>query len=341
MKAWLCLLCTSVLVSAGVIYSKDRSVSTAGKSGQWVDISAKVIQSLASEGKKIGYPGKTAGIVVDRITGNVFMVIPDQGIWRSSDHGNSFTRIDDGKIGGRCETGFALNFDPLGKRLACFMLDGPSGYTLDGGKTWQLMKANQRGWDAGSVHWSAEKTANIFALRHECGGEVYTSNEMGKSWKLKGKAFASVGIFDARTFVATREKERGIFRTTDGGESWTKVSELQPAGDIRILNGAAFWTSGKGLLESRDRGTTWSIQGEEVECSFGPYFGKDEMHIVVVGKKGFFQTANGGRQWKQVAPLPPEYSVTIPGWFLNFGWDPRADIFYASRMGKPAYKYQR
>jgi hypothetical protein len=58
---------------------------------------------------------------------------------------------------------------------------------------------------------------------------------------------------------------------------------------------------------------TWAIQGKEVECSFGPYFGKDEMHIVVVGKNGFFQTSNGGREWEQVAPLPPEYSLTIPG----------------------------
>jgi len=330
------------MVSAGFVYSQDGSISTAEKSSQWVDISAKVIQSLASKGKKIGYPGKTAGIAVDRVTGDVFMVISDRGIWHSRDHGDSFKRVDGGRIGGRCETGFALNFDLLGKRLACFMLDGPSGYTLDGGKTWHSMKANQRGWDCGSVHWSAEKPVNIFALRHECGGEVYTSNEMGRDWKLKGKAFASVGIFDARTFVATREKDQGIFRTTDGGESWTKVSELQPAGrDTRIFKGAAYWASGKGLLVSNDLGKTWSVQGNEVECSFGPYFGKDEMQIVVVGRKGFFETTNGGQDWEQVAPLPPQYSVTMPGWFLNFGWDPHADIFYASRMGKPAYKYQR
>ena len=162
-----------------------------------MDISAKVIQSLEDEGKKIGYPGKTAGIAVGRITGNVFMVIPDQGIWLSHDHGDSFARVDGGRIGGRCETGLSLNFDPLDNRLACFMLDGPSGYTLDGGKTWKPMKPNQRGWDSGSVQWSGDKIANIFALRHECGGEAYTSNDMGKSWKLKGKAFASVGIFDA------------------------------------------------------------------------------------------------------------------------------------------------
>ncbi|MBN2271867.1 MAG: hypothetical protein JXN61_14715 [Sedimentisphaerales bacterium] len=341
MKASWLLLCAAVLVFAAVGYSQERDVSAEEKNGRWVDISANVIQSLESEGKKIGYPGKTAGVAVDRITGDVFMVIPDQGIWRSSDHGSSFARVDGGKIGGRCETGFALNFDPLGKRLACFMLDGASGYTLDGGKTWEAMAANQRGWDCGSVDWSAEKPANIFALRHECGGEIYTSSRMGADWSLKGKAFASVGIFNASTFVATREKEQGIFRSTDGGESWTKVSDLQPAGrDIRIFKGLAYWTSDEGLLVSKDRGANWAVQGDAVECSFGPYFGKDETHIVVVGKKGFFQTSDGGRLWKQAAPLPPEYSVTMPGWFLNFGWDPHADIFYASRMGKPAYKYQ-
>jgi hypothetical protein len=342
MKTWSYFLCALVLGAAGVADSKDDSVSAAGKGGPWVDISAKVLQTLANEGKKIGYPGMAAGIAADRITGDIFMVIPDQGIWRSADRGDSFTRIDGGKIGGRCETGFALNFDPLGKRLACFMLDGLSGYTLDGGKTWQSMEPNQRGWDAGSVQWSADKTANIFALRHECGGEIYTSGEMGKKWKLMGNAFASVGIFDAATFVATREKELGIFRSTDGGVSWTKVSDLQPAGrDIRILKDTAYWTSAKGLLVSKDRGATWAVQGQEVECSYGPYFGKDENHIVVVGKNGFYLTANGGQKWDQVAPLPPDFRVTIPGWFLNFGWDPHADIFYASCMGKPAYKFQR
>ena len=55
MKAWLCLLCTSVLAFTVVSYSQDKSVSAAGKGSQWVYISSEVIQSLVSEGKKIGY----------------------------------------------------------------------------------------------------------------------------------------------------------------------------------------------------------------------------------------------------------------------------------------------
>ena len=342
MTPWTWLLSASVLAISGACYSQDTTAPTAATAGEWIDISAKVLQDLTAEGKKIGYPGKTAGIAVDRVTGDVFMVVPDQGIWKSSDRGESFARVDGGKIGGRCETGFALNFDPKGKRLACFMLDGPSGYTLDGGKTWEGMKGNGRGWDAGSVDWSAAKPACIFALRHECGGEVYTSDDMGKNWEIQGKAFASVGIFDAKTFVATQEKEKGIFRTVDGGKRGRRSPSFSPADATSAFSTASpTGPAPRGCWSARTRARPGPCRGQAVECSFGPYFGKDEKHIVVVGKKGFFETKDGGQQWQQVAPLPPRFSVAMPGWFLNFGWDPNADVFYASKMGEPAYRYQR
>ena len=341
MKPLSCLAFASILTLATAAFPQEKIAPKAAR-GAWIDISEKVLDGLAAEQKKIGYPGKTAGIAVDRVTGDVFMVVPDQGIWRSTDRGETFARVDGGKIGGRCETGFSLNFDPNGRRLACFMLDGPSAYTRDGGKTWAAMQGNGRGWDAGSVDWSVEEPADIFALRHESGGEIYTSGSMGKSWQFQGKAFASVGIFDAKTFVATREKEKGILRSTDGGKTWHKVSDLQPTGrDIRIYRGIAYWASAQGLLATTDKGKTWTVLGKPVDCSYGPYFGKDQKHIVVVGKKGFFETTDGGQTWGQVAPLPPQFAVAMPGWFLNFGWDPNAKIFYASCMGKPAYKYQR
>jgi len=336
------LLSALLLMAATAGHCQGLSDPAKAKGRGWVDISEKVIQGLSREGKKIAWPGKTAGVAVDRTTGDVFMIVPDQGIWKSSDRGASFSRVDRGQVGGRCETGFSLNFDPRGKRLACFMLDGPSGYTLDGGATWEGLKGNGRGWDSGSVDWSADKPAHIFALRHESGGEIYISDDMGKSWQLQGKGFASVGILAANLLVATKEKERGIFRSSDAGRNWEKVSDLQPAGrDIRIFNGSAYWTTSEGLLLSKDKGKTWTVQGTAVECSYGPYFGQDERHIVVVGKKGFFETSDGGRQWNLVAPLPPEFSSPLPGWFLNFGWDPNANVFYASRMGMPTYKYQR
>ena len=92
------------------------SSASAAEKGVWKPISHGVTSQV-----KPGYPGKTAGVAVDPATGDVFMVVPDQGLWKSTDHGGTFARVDDKAIGGRCETGFALDFDPAGKRLMCFM----------------------------------------------------------------------------------------------------------------------------------------------------------------------------------------------------------------------------
>ena len=103
----------------------------AAHAAEWVNISDAVTAPL-----KPGYGGPTAGVTVNPANGDVFMVVSDLGLWKSSDHGATFARVDDKNIGGRCETGWALNFDPAGQRLFCFMIYGSSAMTIDGGKTW-------------------------------------------------------------------------------------------------------------------------------------------------------------------------------------------------------------
>ena len=92
--------------------------------GQWVNISDPIVIKLKEEGKKFGFSGETAGIVCDPANGDVYMIVNGIGIYKSTDHGATFTRADNNTIGGRCETSFSLNIDPAGGRLACFMLDG-------------------------------------------------------------------------------------------------------------------------------------------------------------------------------------------------------------------------
>src|SRR3954466_13669417 len=107
----------------------------------WVNISEPIVKQLTDSGKKIAWPGQTAGVVVDPAGGDVYMIIPDQGIWKSSDRGATFSRADNGEIGGGRQTGYSINVDPAGGgRIACFMLDGKCGMTLDAGKTWQPFK---------------------------------------------------------------------------------------------------------------------------------------------------------------------------------------------------------
>ena len=299
--------------------------------GEWANISDPVTAPL-----KPGYGGPTAGVVVDRASGDVFMVVSDLGLWRSSDHGATFARCDEKTIGGRCETGWALQADPAGKRLACFMIYGDSAMTTDGGKTWAKFKTSHL--DFGAVDW-ADTGKRLLAIRHESGGMLTTSEDAGATWTNLEKGFSACGVIDHTTFVVTKEKQPGIFRSTDAGATWTQVSTETPAAAVPVVfEGAAYWPTGKGVLVSRDKGATWSALAGAADASHGPFFDTAK-HFVVVGKSGFAETKDGGATWQPAAPLPPDFKIARVG--PNFAWDPRADIFYASTMTKPTFKFQR
>lgn len=306
-------------------------VANAGNA-EWINISDSVTAQV-----KPGYAGPTAGVTVDPASGDVFMVVNDQGLWKSSDHGATFARIDDKNIGGRCETGWALNFDPAGQRLFCFMIYGSSAMTTDGGKTWAKSKVSHL--DYGSVDWG-DTGQRLLAIRHESGGMLTTSDDGGATWKDLEKGFNNCGVFDRNTFVTTKAKEKGIFRSTDVGATWTQVSSNTPAAAVPVVfKGNGYWATGKGILMSKDKGATWSELGPPVDASFGPLFGKDENHFVVVGRSGFSETKDGGKTWQPAAPLPAGFGVNRVG--PNYAWDVKKDIFYASTMTKPTFKYQR
>jgi photosystem II stability/assembly factor-like uncharacterized protein len=269
------------------------------------------------------------------------MVVCDNGLWKSTDHGATFARVDGGAVTGRCETGFGIDIDPAGGRLACFTVYGNSALSFDAGKTWMRSKASHL--DCIAVHWLEPKdpidippAESLLSIKHESGGVLIFSRDNGTTWKTLDKGFNGVGLFGAKTFVAF--KDGGILRSTDAGQSWTQVSELKPSGKaMRVFNGVGYWVSPQGLLVSRDKGITWSLLGSQVECSLGPYFGKDERQIVVMGKQGIMKTTDAGQTWKLAAPLPPGVDGN---YMCQCGWDPINDIFYAGKMGKATFKYQ-
>jgi len=317
------LLCALAFVSAAV-------------AGEWTPISDGVLAKITSDGKKIGWPGATGGITVDRTNGDVYMVVCDNGLWKSSDKGANFERIDGGKIGGRCETGFALEMDPAGKRMMCFMIYGASALLTDSGKTFAPSKLSHL--DFGTVDWSEPEAKTMIAFKHEAGGEVFVTKDAGATWTSVGKGFKSIGLFDANSLVAS--KGEGIVRSTDGGTTWTKVSDIAPVGlALRVMNGTGHWLSAKGMLVSKDKGATWTVSGTPVKAFAGPFFGKDANHWIVAAKDGLQESTDAGATWTTVCPLPTGYPAGIVG--PNFGYDPTANILYAACMGKPAYKLAR
>ena len=74
----------------------------------------------------------------------------------------------------------------------------------------------------------------------------------------------------------------------------------------------------------------------------GPFFGRDEKEMLVVGQAGVFVTKDAGGIWKRAASLKPKEGgfVFSPNWFGCYAWDPVNNILYASAMGNPVYKLE-
>src|SRR6478735_8899725 len=160
---------------------------TAGARGAetWTDISSSLLQRLTNNGAKPAWPGGCSGVVVNRTNEDVTIKVVGLGLWRSSDKGRNWQRIDDNTISGRDETGWATSVDQNAPtRIASFSLDGSAGWTTNG-TDWRSFTSLGRNWDFGSVDWAAPVPKTIIAAKHETTppGEVYVTEDGGVTWK--------------------------------------------------------------------------------------------------------------------------------------------------------------
>jgi photosystem II stability/assembly factor-like uncharacterized protein len=310
----------------------------------WSDVSTAQIAKLGKQ----PWPGGCAGCAVNRLTGDVMINFVGFGLWKSSDRGQSWTRLDNGVISGRGESGWAVQVDQDDpKRVAVFSLDGDAGYTTDG-VHWSKFAGMGRNWDFGSVDWASPEAQVILAGKHESGGEVDKSTDGGKHWTKMSikmdpqphKNACMIGVMDANTYIYSNAD--GIQRSSDGGANWAKVSELQPRSKIPVLfKKAHYLCTSNGLIVSNDKGATWSVQGAAVNIAEGPYFGADEKTMVAAGPKGVFKTTDAGATWTKIsepfASKERSYSYSTD-WFGTYTWDPVNNVIYATAMSHPAFK---
>jgi photosystem II stability/assembly factor-like uncharacterized protein len=314
----------------------------------WSDISSGLIQRLTNSGLKLAWPGGCSGVVVNRLNGHVTIKVVGCGLWRSTDQGKSWQRIDQDTVSGRDETGWATSVDQNApERMASFSLDGSAGWTIDG-RTWKRFAELGRNWDYGSADWSAAQPQTIIAAKHETDppGEVYVSTNGGQSWtKLAISVGANrggpgmVGALGEATLIYSQGN--GIYRSTDAGLTWTQVSKANPQTRIPVLfQGAYYLGTSTGLLVSRDKGASWQPQGSPVNIWLGPFFGRDHREMLVVGKDGIFLTHDAGETWTKVAGLKTKEAgfLFTPNWFGCYAWDPVHRFVYASAMGNPVYR---
>jgi photosystem II stability/assembly factor-like uncharacterized protein len=221
--------------------------------------------------------------------------------------------------------------------------------TTDGGLTWRPMtdKVKDMAPSIGAIAVAPSDANVIYAGTGEAcirgdiinGNGIYKSMDAGKTWSFVGlrdtRAIGRIAVHPKNPDIAYvaafghtygPNAERGVFRTTDGGKTWSKVLykdensggidlSLDPNNPNVIF--ASLWQArrspwgmdsggpGSGLYRSTDGGTTWKhLSGHGLpEGTLGrigvavAYSGNRVWALVEADKGGLFRSDDGGENW--------------------------------------------
>ena len=223
--------------------------------------------------------------------------------------------------------------------------------SVDGGLTWKAIFAHESTASIGAIGVSASNPNDVWVgtgeanIRNDLisGNGVYFSSDAGTTWKFMGLANTQqisdilVDPNDPNTvFVGAMghawgpNAERGVFKTTDGGKTWTKVlyvndttgvSDLEmAAGNPNILFACMWefrrypWTlmdggPDSGIYRSTDGGNTWTKLTKGLPegplgrsaVAIAPS-NPNHIYALIAAKHGMlWQSLNMGDSWKPVS----------------------------------------
>jgi photosystem II stability/assembly factor-like uncharacterized protein len=223
--------------------------------------------------------------------------------------------------------------------------------TTDGGANWAPLFDKESISSIGAVAVAPSDHNVVYVGTGEAavrgnisyGAGVYKSVDAGKTWKnigLKDTRHIGALIVDPKNadivLVAALghafgpNQERGIFRTTDGGKTWTKVlSKDENTGGIDVVFDphnsnvvfAALWQArrqpwffssggpGSGLYRSEDGGATWKrLEGNGLPDGILGRIGvsvsgadPNRVYAIIEAKEGgIYRSEDGGQKWSRV-----------------------------------------
>jgi photosystem II stability/assembly factor-like uncharacterized protein len=179
--------------------------------------------------------------------------------------------------------------------------------STDGGRSWA--EAGLGGQDAMNLARTRD-SATVWAAGHLVlaksldGGVTWTDVQPEGLPSLDVHGFATDPRNPRRLWAAIAGQ--GLFRSTDGGESFSPVSRevgpgvmaLAVAPDGRVLAG----DMQQGLLVSGNEGRTWrSVLGEGLMgLAINP---RNPRRVVATSESGIFLSTDGGTRWRLVYPV--------------------------------------
>jgi photosystem II stability/assembly factor-like uncharacterized protein len=312
-----------------------------------------VVDPALLKGLKYRLVGPSRGGRVTTVTGvpsqprTFYMGAASGGLFRTTDGGTTWTPLSDGGIPlGSMGSIAVADSDPKiiyvgtgSDGVRSNVSTGRGVYkTTDGGETWQsvgLYDAGQIG--AVRIHPTNPDIVWVSAMgdafRPNAERGIFKTADGGKTWRKTLFIGDGVGAMDVELqpgnpnvvyawmshlerkpwTIISGSKEGGFFKSTDGGEKFTKITAGLPGELIGKANLAVTAAKpdriyalieakpGGGFYRSDDAGQSWSLVNSQGSLIQRPFYyttlGADPTNadVVYAGAEGFFKSTDGGK----------------------------------------------
>jgi photosystem II stability/assembly factor-like uncharacterized protein len=286
------------------------------------------------------------------------------GVWKTTDAGHSWANMTDGQIPVGSMGAVAVvesNPDIIyagtgSSKIRSNVSIGRGVYkSVDAGKTWTFIGLRDVG-QISTIRINPSNPDEVFVaatgnpFKYSADRGVYRTRDGGKTWKkilfvnaTLGAADLEFQADDPKTLYASMwhgirhpwtitsgSTDGGIYKSVDGGDSWTKLGGGLPTGLFGRSNiGVSAAAPGRlyalieakpgmGLYRSEDRGATWALVNSEERLTTRPFYyttlGVDPNNadVVFVGNEGWFKSVDGGKSFaSQETPHGDNHDVWI------------------------------
>lgn len=277
------------------------------------------------------------------------------GVWKTTDYGQTWHNLSDGvfqspSIGSIevAESDTSVIYVGTGSDgIRSNVLMGRGMYkSTDAGENWSFIGLREAG-QIGAVRAHPENPNRVYAaaLGHPFGRNeqrgVFRSTDGGDSWTNVLYASDSTGAIDLElnpanpdeiyaalwrgerkpwTIISGADEENGIYKSTDGGDTWRRITNglpqdligkiniaVTPADPNRLYALVEAPEPEEGLYHSDDRGESWTlVNGENDGLMHRPfYFTNITAHptnpdVVYVGNVRNYKSTDGGASFERV-----------------------------------------
>ena len=274
------------------------------------------------------------------------------GVWKTEDYGTTWRPITDGMI--ETGSIGSIRVAPSNSNVVYVgtgsdgirsnVIIGKGAYRSDdAGRTWEKIGLEKMGQLAAiEIHPSNPEIAYAAALGNPWANNpdrgVYSTRDGGKNWEQVLFTSDSVGAIDVElnaanpneiyaamwrgqrrpwTIVSGMEhsaRENGIWKSTDGGDTWRLVTEGLPTGLVgkmdlavtadapnRVYALVETTDPNEGLYRSDDFGETWEMVSNQSGIMNRPFYytnvdaDPSDADHVLINNEGFYESHDGGR----------------------------------------------